>query len=81
MQIQPTVQKRGKLRRGRGFSRAELREAEIDFRQTLKLGIPVDTRRKTKHESNVKVLKEYLRSLSSKKRKKKKPKSVGKEKI
>ena len=79
MQPQPTVQKKGKIRRGKGFSRAELREAGADFRQALKLGIPVDPRRKTKYESNIKILERYLQSLSSKK--KKKPKSLGKKKI
>ena len=72
MQPQPMVQKRkGRTRRGKGFSREEVREAGADFRQALKLGIPVDSRRKTKYEDNIKILKQYLRSLSSKK----KPKS------
>ncbi len=78
MQLQPTVQRKDKTRRGRGFSRAELREAGADFRQALKSGIPVDPRRKTKYESNVKILEQYLQSLGSKK--KKKPKSLGKKK-
>jgi len=81
MQLQPTVQKKGKTRRGKGFSRAELREAGADFRQALKSGIPVDSRRKTKYESNVKILEQYLQSLGSKTKKKKKPKSLGKKKI
>jgi len=79
MQLQPTVQKKGKTRRGKGFSRAELKEAGADFRQALKLGIPVDSRRKTKYENNVKILERYLQSLSSKKKKKSKP--LGKKKI
>ena len=79
MQPQPTIQKKGKTRRGRGFSRAELREAGAGFRQALKLGIPVDPRRKTKYESNIKLLKQHLKSLVPKK--KKKPKSIGKKKI
>jgi len=82
MKLQPTVQKKRKTRRGRGFSRAELREAGADLRQALKSGIPVDPRRKTKYESNIQILKQYLQSLSSKKtKKKKKPKSPGKKKI
>lgn len=76
MQPQPIVQKKkGETRRGKGFSKAELREAGADFRQALKSGIPVDPRRKTKYEDNVKILKGYLRSLASKKKSKKKPKS------
>lgn len=78
MQLQPTVQRKDKTRRGRGFSRAELREAGADFRQALKSGVPVDPRRKTKYESNVKILEQYLQSLGLKK--KKKSESLGKKK-
>ncbi len=79
MQLQPKVQRKGKPRRGRGFSRAELREAGADFRQALKSRIPVDQRRKTKYESNIEILKRYLQSLGSKK--KKKSKSLDEKKI
>jgi large subunit ribosomal protein L13e len=79
MQLQPTVQRKDKTRRGRGFSRAELREAGTDFRQALKSRIPFDQRRKTKYESNIEILKQYLQNLVSKK--KKKSKSLDKKKI
>jgi large subunit ribosomal protein L13e len=79
MQLQPTVQRKDKTRRGRGFSRAELREAGTDFRQALKSCIPVDQRRKTKYENNIEILKQYLQNLGSKK--KKKSKSLDKKKI
>jgi large subunit ribosomal protein L13e len=78
MQLQPTVHRKGKTRRGKGFSRAELREAGADFRQALKSGIPVDRRRKTKYERNIKILERHLQNLGS--RKKKKSKSLGKKK-
>ena len=78
MQSRPTVQRKGKTRRGKGFSRAELKEAGADFKQALKTGIPVDRRRKTKYESNVKILELYLKSLGLKQ--KKKSKSPGKKK-
>jgi len=78
MQPQPTVQRKSKTRRGKGFSRAELREAGTDFRQALKSGVPVDPRRKTRYESNIKILEQYLQSLGSKK--KKKSESHGKKK-
>jgi len=69
MQPQPIVQKKnGRTRTGKGFSRGEIREAGAGFRQALKVGIPIDLRRKTKREENVKVIKQYLRSLSSKKK-------------
>jgi len=66
MKLQPIViRKKGKARKGKGFSRSELREAGLDSKQALKLGIPIDLRRKTEHEGNVKILKQHLRSLSS----------------
>jgi large subunit ribosomal protein L13e len=75
MQLQPMVQKKkGGTRRGKGLSRSELREAGLDYRQALKLGIPIDLRRKTKRKENITTLKEHLRSLSSKK--KPKPRAV-----
>lgn len=74
MKIQSVVQKRKDgTRKGKGFSRGELKEAKIDFKQALKLAIPLDLRRKTKHPENVKTIKEHMRKLGlkSKKRKKK----------
>ena len=72
MKLQPMVlKKRGETRKGKGFSRGELREAGLDSKQALKLGILIDLRRKTKREENVKILKHHLGSLTSKK----KPKS------
>jgi ribosomal protein L13E len=79
MQPETKVQRKDKTRRGRGFSRAELREAGTDFKQALKSQIPVDPRRKTKYESNIEILKRYLQNLGSKK--KKKSKSLDKKKI
>lgn len=64
MKIQSAVQKKGdRTRRGRGFSRGELGEAGMNLKQALKLGIPIDPRRKTKHKENVKLLKQHLQSL------------------
>jgi len=57
--------KNGRTRRGKGFSRSELKEIELDFKQALKLGIPIDRRRKTKHQENIEILKKYLRSQGS----------------
>jgi ribosomal protein L13E len=63
MKIQSIVQKKdNRTKGGRGFSRDELKEAGIDVKRALKLSIPVDSRRKTKHKENVKRLKKYLRS-------------------
>jgi len=66
MRAHSVVRKRnGRTRKGRGFSRGELGETELDFKQALKLGIPIDRRRKTKNEENVEILKQYLRSRGS----------------
>ncbi len=45
-------------RPARGFSLGELKEAGLTIAEARRLGIPVDTRRKSKHEENVKRLKE-----------------------
>lgn len=55
------VKKLGETRKGRGFSRDELRAVELDFSRALRLRLPIDTRRKTKHNQNVKSLKQFLR--------------------
>lgn len=73
MKIQSVVQKRKDgTRKGKGFSRGELKEAKIDFKQALKLAIPLDLRRKTKHPENVKIIKEHMRKLGLKFKKRKK---------
>jgi len=62
MSVQSVAEKRGgETRRGRGFSRGELREVGIDFQTALRLRIPIDKRRKTRREENVKTLKQHLR--------------------
>jgi len=73
MKIQSVVRKeKSSIRKGKGFSRGELKEAKIDFKQALKLAIPIDLRRKTKHPENVKIIKEHMRKLGSKPKKRKK---------
>ncbi len=56
-----------KLRRGRGFSKGELEAVGLDFKKALKMGIPIDKRRKTVHEWNVETLKKYLEKVKSSK--------------
>jgi len=61
LKIHPmVVRKDGKMRIGKGFSKGELKEAGIVSKQALRLTIPVDLRRNTKHEENVDALKQYL---------------------
>jgi len=54
--------KDGKKRYGKGFSREELKKANLGLREALKLSIPVDSRRKTVHEENVSTIKGFLKS-------------------
>jgi len=75
MTNEPKVFKRGgKQRFGKGFSREELKKAGLSSKEALRLGIPVDSRRKTAHEENIKVAKTFLGN------KKAQPKSKGKSK-
>jgi len=72
MKITAVVFKKdGKPKDGRGFSKDELREAAFGFKRALRLGIPVDSKRRTMHEENVKALKEYMGSLKKAKTRKK----------
>lgn len=75
--VRPTVFKKdGKQRLGRGFSREELKKAGISVSEALKLGVPVDLRRRTVHEENVATVKEFL----ERKKAETKPKRRGKSK-
>ena len=63
MKVKPIVHRKGcKKRKGKGFSREELREVGLSFKDALKLGISIDKRRKTKHPENVEILKNLLKS-------------------
>jgi large subunit ribosomal protein L13e len=59
--ISPIIQKGRRAREGKGFSKEELKEAGLTPGEAKRLGIPVDTRRKTKYGDNVETLKEYLK--------------------
>jgi large subunit ribosomal protein L13e len=75
MALKPKVFKKGgKQRCGKGFSREELKKAGINLKEALKLGIPVDFRRKTIHNENVDAVKAFME------KEKAKPKSKGKSK-
>jgi large subunit ribosomal protein L13e len=54
-------------RKGRGFSIPELREAGLTVKEALKLGIPVDKRRRSKHDVNVDILKDYVSKMMTEK--------------
>jgi len=59
--FKPLVFKKdGKQRVGKGFSLDELKAVGLNPKQALKLGIPIDTRRKTAHEENIEMLRKAL---------------------
>jgi large subunit ribosomal protein L13e len=59
--LKPIVFKRsGGQRLGKGFSLGELKAVGLNPKQALKLGIPLDTRRRTVHEENVEKLRKFL---------------------
>lgn len=58
--------KGGKQRCGKGFSRGELKKAEISLKEALKLGIPIDSRRKTAHQENIEAIKTFLENRKAK---------------
>ncbi len=53
-------------KQGRGFSLRELEEAKVDPVNARRLGIYVDFRRRTKHERNLKILKELFEKSAKK---------------
>jgi predicted flap endonuclease-1-like 5' DNA nuclease len=54
----------GESRYGRGFSHSELKDAGIGIADARWMAIPIDSRRKTKHPENVKLLKDYAKRIS-----------------
>lgn len=60
MDIYAVVKRERKSRKGKGFSREELMEVGLSFKEALKLRISIDTRRSTKYNENVKALNTYL---------------------
>jgi predicted RecB family nuclease len=54
----------GQKRRGRGFTKQELRDAGITITDARWMAIPIDTRRSTSYPENVEILKEYMKRIS-----------------
>lgn len=50
-------EKRTRVRKGRGFSLKELKEAGLTLHDALRYKIPVDRRRESSHPENVETLK------------------------
>ena len=51
----------GHIRKGRGFSRAEISHVGLTIQQARRLGIPIDKRRKTAYVENINKLLEFLK--------------------
>ncbi len=60
MKLQALVKRKRRIRTGRGFSKGELKEVNLSIKEALKLGIPVDVRRSTRHDENIEILKSFL---------------------
>ncbi|MEM1514586.1 MAG: ribosomal protein L13e [Candidatus Bathyarchaeia archaeon] len=58
--ITAMIYSKGKRRAGKGFSIEELKVVNLTPEKALKLRIPIDRRRKTRYEENIKTLKRYL---------------------
>ncbi|MFX0169029.1 MAG: ribosomal protein L13e [Candidatus Hodarchaeota archaeon] len=75
MAFRPEIQtpQTGEIRSGRGFSLKELKDAGISLADARWMAIPIDSRRKTKHENNVNALKDYIKRLKTLRKGAKKP--------
>jgi large subunit ribosomal protein L13e len=58
--ISPIVERGDRVREGKGFSKGELEAVNLSLSRAKTLGIPVDSRRKTIHDDNIEILKEYI---------------------
>ena len=65
MSIRAVVKKKRKTRWGKGFSQDELSEVGLGFKQALRLGVPIDARRRSKHKENVETLRKHLESAKT----------------
>ena len=72
--VKPEVTKPDGKRSGKGFSREELKKAGLNPAEAKKLKLPVDKRRKTAHDQNVKTIKAYAEKKKAKAKPKQKPK-------
>jgi hypothetical protein len=54
---------KGQPRRGRGFSINETEQAGLVIEEARRMGLIIDVRRKTTHEENVEILKQYIKDL------------------
>ena len=76
MTLRPKVFKKdGNQRYGRGFSREELKKAGLSLREALRLGISIDSKRKTAHDVNAEAVRVFLEGKRTGAKAKRKSKS------
>lgn len=63
MSIYAVIRRRRTTRKGKGFSRSELKEAGLNITCALKARIPIDTRRSTQYEENVTTLRAHVEKM------------------
>ena len=76
--ISPMIEHAGRIREGKGFSKAELVAVELTLGRAKSLGLPVDPKRGSSHDDNVEALKEFLKETKDLDIKVSKPKMTGK---
>lgn len=76
--ITPIVETGDRVREGKGFSLPELKAVELSAGNAKKMGIPVDTKRKSSHDENIETLKEFIKEAKDLDIKVEKPKFVNK---
>lgn len=62
MDVDANIRTTQRWRKGRGFSRNELRAVGLSVRHALDRGLPVDSKRSTQHDANVAALTAWLRA-------------------
>jgi len=55
--------KTAESRVGRGFTKEELKQANLTVKEARDMGLIADLRRKTFHEQNVEILKQYIKDM------------------
>ena len=58
--LSPIVEHQGRVREGKGFSKAELVAVELTLGRAKSLGLPVDQKRGSSHDENIEALKEFI---------------------
>lgn len=72
------VEHKGRVREGKGFSKAELVAVELTLGRAKSLGLPVDQKRGSSHDENIEALKEFLEGAKDLDIKVSRPKKTGK---